>query len=306
MVLDLNFKGFMAPVFTPFNRKTGEVDVSIIKSYAQHLLKSGVQGVLVNGTVGEGVCMSVAERKIVLEAWLEAAKKTSLHVMVQIGGPSLRDVQELAKHAEDNGVSSILCLCDLFHRPSNVHELTHYLTLVSLAAPKTPLLYYHIPSFTGVNLDMEDFLKAGSLKIPTLAGIKFTHNNLEEGSRCLRLNNGRFTVLLGNDQLIAAGFFEGFNSLIATTLNMFATLISEIHQTVNETTHVNLARSKQFRLTTIINTIIRYGKWVPAMKEAMYIITGLDFGEAREPQGRMTPEQIIQLRSDLSSLDLVN
>lgn len=39
--------------------------------------------------------MSVAERKTVLEAWLEAAKGTSLHIMVQIGGPSLRDVQEL-------------------------------------------------------------------------------------------------------------------------------------------------------------------------------------------------------------------
>lgn len=53
---------------------------------------------------------------------------------------------------------------------------------------------------------MEDFLKAGSPKISTLAGVKFTHNNLEEGARCLRVNGGQFTVLLGNDQVLA--FFQ--------------------------------------------------------------------------------------------------
>lgn len=59
-----------------------------------------------NGTVGEGVCMSVHERKTVLEAWLEAARGTSLHVMVQIGGLSLRDVQDL--------VSTLINICYLF------------------------------------------------------------------------------------------------------------------------------------------------------------------------------------------------
>lgn len=39
--------------------------------------------------------MSVQERKTVLEAWLEVTRNTSVHVMVQVGGPALREVQEL-------------------------------------------------------------------------------------------------------------------------------------------------------------------------------------------------------------------
>lgn len=49
----------------------------------------------VNGTSGEGMSMSVAERKLVTEAWVKAAKETKQHVMIQVGGAPLPDVIEL-------------------------------------------------------------------------------------------------------------------------------------------------------------------------------------------------------------------
>lgn len=52
------------------------------------------------------------------------------------------------------------------------------------------------------SVDMAEFLKAAVTNVPTLAGIKFTHNNLEEGSRCLRINDGKFSVFLGNDYVM--------------------------------------------------------------------------------------------------------
>lgn len=42
------------------------------------------------------------------------------------------------------------------------------------------------------------------------------------------------------------------------------------------------------------------------MKAAMHIMTGLDFGPAREPQGTLTASQVAQMRSDLSPLCYVN
>lgn len=39
--------------------------------------------------------MSVAERKLVAEAWGWAVKKTKQHLMIQIGGAPLPDVIEL-------------------------------------------------------------------------------------------------------------------------------------------------------------------------------------------------------------------
>jgi hypothetical protein len=56
-----------------------------------------------------------------------------------------------AEHAESLGSDALLCLPELFNKPQTVDELVRYLKYVAQAAPKTPLLYYHIPSYTGVN-----------------------------------------------------------------------------------------------------------------------------------------------------------
>jgi N-acetylneuraminate lyase len=62
-----------------------------------------------------------------------------------------RVVFQKAQHAEGLGADGIMCLHDLFFRPAGVDQLVDYLALVSAAAPNTPLFYYHLPGFTGVN-----------------------------------------------------------------------------------------------------------------------------------------------------------
>jgi N-acetylneuraminate lyase len=49
----------------------------------------------VNGTSGEGMSMTVAERKSTTEAWAAAVKETKQVLMVQVGGACLKDVQEM-------------------------------------------------------------------------------------------------------------------------------------------------------------------------------------------------------------------
>jgi dihydrodipicolinate synthase/N-acetylneuraminate lyase len=49
----------------------------------------------VNGTSGEGMSMTVDERKAVTEAWAAAVKETMQVLMVHVGGACLKDVQEL-------------------------------------------------------------------------------------------------------------------------------------------------------------------------------------------------------------------
>lgn len=48
-----------------------------------------------NGTTGEGMTMSVNERKEIAEAWQESARRNDQHLIVQVGGAPLSDVKEL-------------------------------------------------------------------------------------------------------------------------------------------------------------------------------------------------------------------
>lgn len=269
----------MAPVFSPFKTSSCELNIDFIPTYANYLKTKNVTGVLVNGTTGEHVLMSAAERKSITKAWAEAAQKFGQTLMVQVGGAPLSDVLDMARHAESLNVSGILCLPDLFFKPKTVHELTDYLKLVSNAAPKTPLFYYHIPSFSGVNLSMSEFLRNGQKEISTLSGIKFTSNDLDEGAKCLSINED-YTVFLGADTLFSAALVLGFDSAIMTTLNFWPEDFQVIESCIKEG-KVEDAKAVQSKITEKIGTILSGGNWVVKMKSYMYKTLGFPVGDSR-------------------------
>ncbi|XP_017893357.1 N-acetylneuraminate lyase-like [Ceratina calcarata] len=259
--LPFTYKGLITPVFTPFNSDSARsLNLPIIAQYAQYLAKKQVTGVLVNGTTGEGPSLSTNERKLVAEAWANAVRTTNQHLMIQVGGTNLPDVLELAKHAEGIKADSILCLPELYFKPATQEELKDYLKLVGSAAPNTPLLYYHFPDMTNVTFHMGQCLQSlvGD-EIPTFAGIKFTSPKLDEGAQAFRVNNKKYAVFLGNDQLITAATALGMDSFITTTSNLFPEITLEA---LNEGKLGNVlkSREKQESLSKMMFTISKYGK----------------------------------------------
>lgn len=126
------------------------IDYNKIDAYAVWLKTQGITGLLINGTVSEGTNLTTDERKRLTEEWWKACRKYDLVLMAQIGGTSIKDVFELAQHAEKCGISAVLCLPDLFFRPTVEEELVDYFVNISKYCPTRPLYYYHIPQFTNV------------------------------------------------------------------------------------------------------------------------------------------------------------
>lgn len=99
------------------------LDLDVIPKYADYLNDKGIEAVLgkrlsishkkkhfqaslkllitptylhlVNGTTGEGMSMSVEERKSVAEKWFPETRRLNITMMVQVGGTSSADVFEL-------------------------------------------------------------------------------------------------------------------------------------------------------------------------------------------------------------------
>ncbi|XP_020284476.1 N-acetylneuraminate lyase-like [Pseudomyrmex gracilis] len=298
--MSYTYRGLVVPVLTPFH-DDGSLNLNAIPKYATYLAEKGVKGILVNGTSGEGTSMSVAERKLVTESWVRAVKKTQQHLMIQIGGAPLPDVLELARHAESMRVDSVLCLPELYFKPDTAEQLIEYLKTVGEAAPNTPLLYYHIPMFTNVNINMGQFLETIGDKIPSFVGIKFTSNNLEEGARALRANNGKYVVFLGNDQLIKTAREIGMDSFILTSINMFPEIVMDILAADKETQET-LATSLQEKLSKIVTAITNHGNWVQTMKAAMALLTDIPVGPPRAPLTPISSAALEIMTKDLRSL----
>ncbi|RYF86126.1 MAG: dihydrodipicolinate synthetase, partial [Chitinophagaceae bacterium] len=71
-----HLEGLIAAPFTPFG-KDGALNLSVIPAYYQMLKANSVTGAFICGSTGEGVSLSLTEKKKVAEAWAEATKGDS-------------------------------------------------------------------------------------------------------------------------------------------------------------------------------------------------------------------------------------
>lgn len=291
--MSFDFKGSIAPVFTPFSsdgKTSVQLKLDVIPKYAKYLADAGVKGVLVNGTSGEGPSLTKDERKLAANAWADAVRSTGQHLMIQVGGAALPDVLELASHAERLKADSLLCLPDLYFKPSSPQRLVDYLSIVAAAAPRTPLLYYHIPGLTNVTVNVAELVELASRQIPTFSGVKFTSSNMDEAAAVLRACGNRCALFLGSDQIMLAACAMGITSSIMTSINIFPVLATSISEAF-ERGDLELARKQQETLTKKILEITKGGdsstpfsairSWVETMKSAMNKLTPIDVGPPR-------------------------
>jgi N-acetylneuraminate lyase len=219
MNMKLKLTGLIAAPFTALNAD-GSLNLPMITRQADLLMENGVHGAFICGTTGEGMSLSMDERLQVAEHWMKAAK--SLRIIVHVGHQAVADSRTLAAHAQRIGAHAFATVAPTFFRASNVDQLVNYCAQVAAGAPDLPFYYYHIPVMAGADLPMYDFLKHAGPRIPNLAGIKFTHENLMDYSRCLHLEDGRYNILFGRDEILLAALAMGAPGAVGSTYNYMA------------------------------------------------------------------------------------
>jgi N-acetylneuraminate lyase len=289
--------GLIAAPFTAF-RADGSLHLDAIEAQAASLVANGVAGAFVCGTTGEGASLSTAERKQVAERWQSAASG-KLRVLVHVGHTSVAECRELAGHAQTIGADGIGCLAPFFFKPAAVEDLVAFCDEVAAAAPELPFFYYHIPSMTGVSHSAAAFLRQASTRIPNLAGVKFTFENLMDYSDCLRLDDGRFDALFGRDEMLLAGLSLGARGAIGSTYNFAAPVFHRIIAAF-EKGDLATAQREQARANAMIAVMLRFGGL--AAGKAMMRMIGLDCGPTRLPLRTLPDAEEGALRAGLEAV----
>ena len=291
-------KGLVAAPFTPF-KKDGVVNMAVIEKLAASLVANKVAGAFVCGTTGEGVSMTIAERMKVAAQWQACAGK-NLRVIVHVGHTALGECRTLAAHAQKIGASAVGCMAPFCFKPTKAEDLVAFCAEVASAAPDLPFYYYHIPCVTGVTIPAFDFLRAATDRIPNLAGIKFTHENLMDYASCVRWEGGRFDALFGRDEMLLSGLAVGAEGAIGSTYNYAAPIYHRIIKAFKKG-DLALAQAEQARANAMIAVLIRYGGMPPAGKAFMRAI-GLDCGSVRLPLRALTDEQAAALCAEAEAI----
>lgn len=293
-------QGLIAAPFTPMH-KDGSLNLSIIPSYHKMLKANDVKGAFICGSTGEGVSMSVKEKKAVAEAWAACTKDDAdFIVMPLLGGTCLADCKELALHAREIGLDAVSFTAPFYFKPANAEMLAQCCMEVASAVPDMPFYYYHIPVLTGVNFPMFDLLKAIDGKVPNFAGIKYTHEDFMDFLSCINFKNGKYDMLWGRDENMLPALAVGAKAAVGSTFNYAAPLYYNLIDAFNSG-DLQKAQLLQQQSIDMIRLLGKYGG-IATGKAYMKLI-GLDSGEFRLPVKNMTNEQFEFFINDVEKLN---
>jgi len=290
--------GLVAAAHTPF-KADGALNLAIVEQQAAHLLKNKVATVFIGGSTGESHSLTLEERRQLAERWCAVTRGTPLAVVVHVGSNCLADARGLAAQAQQLGAQAIAMLSPSYFKPRDLTALIACCADVAAAAPATPFYFYDIPSLTGTNFSMPDFLAQAPARIPTLAGLKYTNSNLMDYQLCLRAADGRFDVPYGCDEWMMAACVLGAKGAVGSSYNFAAPVYQRLLAAL-AASDLATAQAEQFRSVQIIRLLANLG-YMGASKAVMTML-GVDVGPARLPNTTPTAEQVKQLRSALEQL----
>jgi N-acetylneuraminate lyase len=289
--------GLVAATFTPM-LPDGSLNLSMAKPVVDHLIASGVSGLYVCGSTGEGPLLTNDERKATAAAYVESAARR-LPVVVQVGHSSIVEARQLAEHAQQIGADATSAVAPYYFKPNSVNVLVDCLAEIAGGAPKLPFYYYHIPELSGVHVDPVELLACVSARVPNFAGIKYTAPMMDEYQTLLAAEDGRFCILFGRDEMLLSGLAVGAPGAVGSTYNFAAPLYRRV-MAAFERGDVNEARRCQGLAVAMVRAILRYR--CHAGLKAMMGLLGLDCGPNRLPVVALKADEIANMRRELEAL----
>ena len=274
------FKGIFPALLTPFE-KNGEINEKELEKLVLFNLEKGAKGFYVCGSTAEAFLLSTQERKRVMEIVKRCASSATL--IAHVGSVNEREAIELGKYAKELGYDIVSSVAPFYYKFS-FEEIKNYYFRVADAS-QLPMLVYHFPAFSGVNMGVKEISQF--LSDERFIGIKYTSNDFFTMERCKTAFPNKL-VYNGYDEMFLAGLSMGADGGIGSTYNFMTDKFVKIKKLFEEN-KISEAQKLQQEVNGIISVLCSVGV-MQAEKEVLNQL-GFDFGICRKPFGEPTEEQ---------------
>jgi N-acetylneuraminate lyase len=269
-------------VFTPMFAD-GSINYSQVPELFEHCIQTGAHGIFLNGTTGECMSLSVQERQQLVETWIDYRKQINrpdFKIFVHVGSCNLYETAQMATHAQAEGVDGIAMVSTFYFRPKTLGDLLEQCEYVAAAASQTPFYYYNIPSLTGVDFPMINFLELATKRIPNFAGLKNSFTNVVDYQHCIHYAKNKYSMYWGTDEAFMMLYIAGNRHYVGSTYNYMSGVYEKMLQAHHVGNFENLIALEK-EADAIYKIILQYNG-VSSGKEIMRLI-GVDCGPVRKP-----------------------
>ncbi|KAI3008947.1 hypothetical protein CBS147346_2382 [Aspergillus niger] len=219
--------GIMVALITPFTDDKTQIDSARLKSHIDHLIGAGVHGLVPGGSTGEFTTMTRDERKQLTELCVEYAAGR-VPVVAGTGSTSTEEAVDLARHAAQAGAAAVMVVPP-FYDPLNVEQLTELMSEIHEAS-QLPIVYYNIPSASGLTLTPQQIADLSKVGVKYL---KDTSGNAPAYTELVFGLSDQITAFNGWDTLTFYGLAAGSPGAVWGAANIIPELAVELWNAVS-------------------------------------------------------------------------
>jgi len=152
------FGRLLTAMVTPFKDDLS-IDWAGVEKLATHLVSTGHDGIVVNGTTGEAPTTS-DEEKIEIIKVVRKAVDGKAKVVAGAGNNETSHSIEQAEMAANAGADGLLVVTPYYNKPPQAGIEAHFRAMAD--ATKVPVMMYDIPGRTGVPIEPDTIVKLAS------------------------------------------------------------------------------------------------------------------------------------------------
>jgi 4-hydroxy-tetrahydrodipicolinate synthase len=281
------FHGVLPALITPFTEDGADVDA--LAAIVDRLVCAGVAGLVPGGSTGEFTTLTHAERRAVIEVTVEAAAGR-VPVVAGSGALSTRETVELSLHAERAGATAVMVVPP-FYEALGWRELLGHYTAVAEAI-SIPIMYYNLPSASGVKLD-PDQLRALK-RAARVTSLKDTGGDAVAATELIQAGDDGPTLLNGWDTLTFAALAAGVPAVVWGTASILPEQCVALHRLLIDEIDLPAARDLWGRLWPLCNFLESHS-YSAAVKTACALV-GDTTGPVRAPLLALDEDATSELR----------
>ncbi len=201
------------PAITTQMHKDGSLDLDATARHAEVLIRSGINGLVFLGSLGENQMLTTAEKPLVIREMTRVIRGR-VPVLCGIAEASTAQACQAARDAESAGTDGLMVLPPMCYRtPDPGETLAHFRTVAR--ATGLPIMIYNNPISYGNDVTPEMF--AGLAPVKNFVALKESSANTRRITDLHNLVGGRYAIFTGVDDLALESAVLGIDGWVAGT-----------------------------------------------------------------------------------------
>ena len=293
---------FLTPVVTAFDAN-GNLDVQANKNVWDHLIKGGVDGLVIMGSTGEFFSMTTEQKKELIKLVVEHVNKRT-KVYIGTSCMTVEDTVELSNFAIEAGADAVMIISPYYFALSD--ESVEFFYDKVAEAVKGDIYLYNFPDRTGHDLTPEITLNL-LRKHKHIVGFKDTVSEMGHTRKLMTTvlkEFPDFIVLSGFDENFVHNILCGGSGCIGGLSNLCPELFADWVKSINAKNMDEVARIQKI-VDKLMDLYPIGTPFIPIMKKAM-ILHGVEMKDyCTKPFLPVTEEQTEQIKAVMKEAGLL-